>query len=137
MSEKRCAHCGQVKPLSAFHKRKRSPDGLQASCIECRCNMSRDYGREYQRARMAKDPAGFRKRWREKSKVDRMDPVKRKKIYARWTVYDAVRKGKLVRQPCRGCGVADVQAHHHDYAKPLEVEWLCVACHSKEHMKYG
>ena len=33
---------------------------------------------------------------------------------------------------CR-CGVVKVQAHHEDYTKPLEVTWLCSACHAKVH----
>lgn len=54
----------------------------------------------------------------------------------------AVRSGKLVRpSTCQGCGRAPgvgidgrslLHAHHHDYALPLEVEWLCVKCHRKE-----
>lgn len=34
--------------------------------------------------------------------------------------------------PCATSGVP-LHGHHHDYAKPLEIEWLCVACHVAEH----
>lgn len=44
----------------------------------------------------------------------------------------AVKTGKLTRTPCH-CGATEVQAHHHDYAKPLDVVWLCSACHGREH----
>lgn len=35
-----------------------------------------------------------------------------------------VRRGKLLRQPCRVCG-EPAQAHHLDYTDPRNVEWLC------------
>jgi hypothetical protein len=50
--------------------------------------------------------------------------------------------GDLVRpDACSKCGqtpllnkagVSQIQAHHADYAKPLEVEWICVFCHRAE-----
>lgn len=40
-------------------------------------------------------------------------------------VYRAVKAGKLVRKPCHLCGEIKVEAHHFDYSKPLEVEWVC------------
>lgn len=43
-----------------------------------------------------------------------------------------LRKGKITQVPCR-CGIKEVQAHHPDYSKPLEVIWLCVGCHGLEH----
>lgn len=33
---KRCTACKQVKPVSEFHKRTKSPDGLRPRCKECR-----------------------------------------------------------------------------------------------------
>lgn len=40
-----------------------------------------------------------------------------------------VKRGKIVKSPCAKCGELKVEAHHEDYAKPLEVIWLCRACH--------
>lgn len=37
----------------------------------------------------------------------------------------AIRTGILVRQPCCECGKSKSEAHHEDYAKPLDVQWLC------------
>jgi ribosomal protein S27AE len=56
------------------------------------------------------------------------------KSYARKRTRLAVQAGKLERpEECSKCGGADVQAHHRDYAKPLEVEWLCGDCHRSAH----
>jgi len=48
-------------------------------------------------------------------------------------VWRALRDGRLVRQPCEVCGATEVQAHHDDYEKPLEVRWLCRAHHMELH----
>lgn len=56
------------------------------------------------------------------------------KYRARTAVSNALRDGRLSKKPCQMCGTTDrVQAHHHDYSKPLDVEWLCFACHRKDH----
>lgn len=47
----------------------------------------------------------------------------------------AVRMGQLIRPDlCERCGrKGRVDGHHHDYSKPLDVEWLCRTCHMAEH----
>ena len=56
-------------------------------------------------------------------------------------VRTALKNGDLVRpSSCSRCGRTGVcsdgrsiiQAHHHDYSKPLEVEWICSSCHREE-----
>lgn len=52
----------------------------------------------------------------------------------------AIKRGDLVRQPCEACGStgtgkSPVHGHHDDYTRPLDVRWLCPACHTREHMK--
>src|SRR5215471_14221018 len=54
---------------------------------------------------------------------------------ARYTVTNALRSGKLVRQPCEICGAPEAQAHHADYARPLDVRWRCFEHHLNEHSK--
>ncbi len=61
---------------------------------------------------------------------------------ARRAVRTAIEKGHMVRpsncERCGcdpGCGVdgrALVQGHHHDYSKPLDIEWICHKCHRLE-----
>lgn len=55
------------------------------------------------------------------------------KYKARTAVGNAVRDGRLTRLPCQVCGsTVRVQAHHHDYGKPLDVEWLCFQHHRED-----
>lgn len=45
----------------------------------------------------------------------------------------AVKKGEIVPQACEECGsTTNVDGHHDDYSKPLEVHWLCRSCHAKK-----
>ncbi len=44
--------------------------------------------------------------------------------------------GKLIPQPCELCGnVFRTVAHHEDYDKPLDINWLCCSCHRHVHTK--
>ena len=54
---------------------------------------------------------------------------------ARAAVSNAVRDGRLHKSAaCSRCGqTCPLQAHHADYAKSLEVIWLCVSCHVWTH----
>lgn len=42
----------------------------------------------------------------------------------------AVRRGLLTRGSCVICGTfSEIQGHHNDYSKPLDVVWLCSEHH--------
>jgi len=57
-------------------------------------------------------------------------PVRRS---ARRKVQTEKDAGRLEQpEACSSCGTpGPVEAHHGDYSKPLEVEWLCSACHDR------
>jgi hypothetical protein len=61
----------------------------------------------------------------------------RTKLHAWWAIQDAVRRGHVQKpEHCSNCGTAcSPDAHHADYEKPLEVEWLCRPCHLAAHGK--
>lgn len=53
-------------------------------------------------------------------------------------VEEALRKGYLVMQPCEVCSsIENVEAHHDNYAYPLEVRWLCRRHHIEWHRDNG
>lgn len=64
---------------------------------------------------------------------------------ARRSVRWALLSGKMIKPTiCEHCGkdsskgeVKRIEAHHHDYSKKLEVEWLCSPCHYKEDKRIG
>jgi hypothetical protein len=43
-----------------------------------------------------------------------------------------LRRGKLKRQGCEVCG-KKAEMHHDDYAKPLDIRWLCRQHHLEIH----
>jgi ribosomal protein S27AE len=53
----------------------------------------------------------------------------------RFQVNYAISYGRLKRSPtCEQCGrTTRTQGHHDDYAKPLDVRWLCSSCHVRLH----
>lgn len=65
--------------------------------------------------------------------------LNKSKQAARSKVSYALRLGTLTRPICCGkCGrVGIVEAHHKDYNKPLEVEWLCPPCHRRLDFESG
>lgn len=47
----------------------------------------------------------------------------------------ALLSGELTKTPCVVCGSAKVEGHHDDYAKPLNVVWLCPKHHADLHKR--
>jgi len=46
----------------------------------------------------------------------------------------STKANKLNPQPCEICGVTkNIEKHHEDYNKPLEVRWLCIRHHLDIH----
>jgi len=67
-------------------------------------------------------------------KHSQMKSERRLKANARAYTNEYIRRGKLVKSICV-CGNTNVEAHHEDYSKPLEVVWLCRSCHMKRHVQ--
>ena len=133
---KQCFRCGVEQPLSEFYKHKQMADGHLGKCKACTKTDVKhhrldniDRVREYDRDRGSRQTAEYRRRYR------RAFPNKYK---ARTMVGNAIRDEKLFREPCEQCGSTEsIHGHHDDYAKPLNVRWLCAAHHSQWHKKHG
>lgn len=55
---------------------------------------------------------------------------------ARSALNKALRAGKIERGTCEECGSEAVNAHHEDYARPLDVVWLCPRHHAARHVEH-
>jgi hypothetical protein len=85
---------------------------------------------EIYRLSSMRNPDARRKRVRDYRK---RNPEKYK---AHYLVKEALKSGRLKRQPCKECGeVNHVHGHHPDYTRPLYVIWLCAKHHHYIHNK--
>lgn len=135
VASKSCTKCGEMKPFSEFWKRSDGRYGLQQRCKTCIRKQVREWGRanpekkrEATRRRYQEDP----EREKERSREYRLTYPEKARAWYR--VKDALKRGDLTRpSACPECGSAErrIEAHHADYNKPLDVEWLCALCHGK------
>lgn len=129
MSAKTCIKCGISKPIESMKKGQGNPN----VCKECDARIHRERT-DPEKERLRRKRYYHRNRERQIAK-NRNDP----KIQVRFKVRAAILAGKVVRPSnCPRCGAPEnIEGHHKDYSKPLELEWLCRACHKKEHRKYA
>ena len=124
---KRCFKCGKEKPLEEFYRHPMMADGHLGKCKECtRADVGGNRTRRPQY--LAYEGTASRKASRRQRALGNLRRHRAKypeKYAARGVVGRALRSGKLVKKSCEVCGAQKVEAHHDDYAKPLDVRWLC------------
>lgn len=135
---KPCIKCGVIKPFEDFYRHPRMADGHLNKCKECcKHESSKHRNENIERVR-----AYDRERSKSGSRIRQSIEVTRawraqdkRRTVAHSAVARAIRNGLLERQPCESCGNPQAVAHHDDYDKPLDVRWLCQACHRQHHLR--
>jgi len=155
--KKICKRCKETKPLSDYYKHKQMEDGHLNFCKACKRQEAKsNYAqniqdeqwlkKERKRTRERNKRLGYAQKYAYKNQPDaqkaRILEAKNKwielnqeKRKAHRAVNNAVRDGRLARQPCEICGALKVEGHHEDYSKPLDVVWLCRKHHAELHRK--
>ena len=140
MKTKKCFKCGNEKLLSNFYTHPQMADGHVNKCKECNkkdvqenYRKNRPHYMEYEKKRF-KNPDRKKKLIRYQRKRRRKHP---EKYYANNLVGYAIKAGKLLKGVCEVCKKKEVEAHHDDYYRPLEVRWLCRKHHLEVHNKKG
>jgi hypothetical protein len=136
---KACAKCKESKPRSDFHRNKRSGDGLNNECKPCAIRRAGEWQKK-NRKRHNENDKRSRQRNPEllRARLGRYKERYPEKYKANKAVWDAVHDGRLVKPACcEDCGKptpkGELDGHHKDYSKKLEVDWLCRQCHRKRH----
>ena len=143
-----CKECGQLGPVFYVSNKSRCKECIKKSARESRAANVEHY-RAYDAKRYQDDPrvkarharyqqseAGKEAGSKAKRKWARLNPIRRG---ANDIVNNAVRDGKLEKSyACSVCGSEGrIHGHHDDYAKPLDVRWLCSQCHTTWHKENG
>jgi hypothetical protein len=144
--ERTCKVCGESKNDTDFYAR------VWSRCRDCHKMLVRknraekvEYYRQYDANRYRDDPrvrerqkryqstgagkdamVAARQRWAQKS------PEKR----AAHTILGNAVRDRRVMKPmcCERCGATGrIHGHHDDYTRPLDVVWVCPACHAAIH----
>jgi hypothetical protein len=94
----------------------------------------REHRDEYAAYERARNRAAGRRAWRaeDQRRYRRRHPEADR---ARRLAGRALRSGRLLKSACEGCGGEETEMHHEDYARPLDVRWLCRGGHLAEHGK--
>lgn len=136
---KNCFKCGLDKSSTDFYSHPETSDGLLGKCKACTkidVYENRLLNREYYLlADKARSGTEARKAAHMKSqlKLRKKHPERRK---AGSAVSNALQSGKLEKQPCLCCGSTEVEGHHPDYSRPLDVVWLCRNHHRQVHKEH-
>lgn len=144
-----CKVCGVTSDAAEFYS------GVNTRCKECHKEKVRqnrkeksEYYREYDAKRFQNDPrVKMRHKRYQKTEAGKTstDAARKKWINkkpearaAHVILGNAVKNGRIQKpSQCSKCGSIErsrkIHAHHEDYARPLDVIWLCAQCHHDTH----
>ena len=133
---KQCFKCKVEKELSEFYKHKQMGDGHLNKCKECtKIDVDEHRSKNIEKIRAYDRERGHRQGYEYTKEYRERYP---NKCRAHRLVSNAIKSKRLYKLPCEVCRTTEkIHAHHDDYAKPLNVRWLCSAHHSQWHAKNG
>lgn len=140
-----CKRCEIEKVESAFYSKDSTCKECRKAIVKANRVMNLDYYREYDRKRgdephrvaaratyagtktgkLAADAA--KRRW---------EQINAEAKGAATAIGNAIRGGKLQKEPCFICGNPEAEAHHSAYDLPLHVTWLCDTHHKQVHREH-
>ena len=129
----RCSGCKAIKLLAQFFRNAARPTGRSQYCKACHHSNPTNIKATIKYRASAKAMESRRTYSRAYQRQYRLNPIVKWKNKVRQLTYLAMDLGVLIPHPCEGCGTTNVQAHHDDYSKPLDVRWLCLTHHAAHH----
>jgi len=150
---KQCKQCLKVLPLSEFYRESRRPHQPWGKCKHCTVKRVVDfvhkkhstdaqwlinYAKRYRLRQRAKREQGEVPEITKEESTLRAKQMRIKhpeRFRARTIFSNSIRSGMTTPQPCAICGNVKSEGHHEDYAKPLEVKWLCRKHHMARHVE--
>lgn len=144
---KRCGKCKHILALTCFHShnraaKKNKTKGYHGWCKKCRKIETKIYflknreklSSQKKIAELKRPEQIAANRKRARLKYIETNPYKTE---SRRQTRFAIRNGLLPRKPCKICGNPISEAHHADYSKPLEVDWMCRKHHRAWHRVFS
>lgn len=118
--------------LSRFCKKSSNRDGLSNQCRKCMSvkNLNWRLKNKDTKRHVEYNAKNSKKRYSYVEKWRKDNPLK---VKAHYKVSQALKSGDLIKRSCELCGSLDSEAHHEDYNRPLEVNWLCKSHHKIRH----
>ena len=131
-----CKDCGKSKPLAMFRRKPEYRWGFTFICKPCDAIRSRPAQRKYCTAHRTE----LRARnllYKKQAKPRDLIKMRASRIIRYYVAVGKIVKPSVCQECLQKRPVHQLEAHHNDYGKPLEVRWVCHACHMKEHRKYN
>lgn len=134
--KKRCSRCRRSLALSNFNCWPRAKVVyVQSKCKPCLLQYKREWNFKHRKKLNKQKRAYFRTQHGKEVHSRNSATYKKRyrgKCWARWTLNNAIRDGRIKRLPCEVCGNPKSEGHHKNYTEPFVVRWLCQVHHRIE-----
>ena len=141
-----CGYCQKEKKLKARLEAGKLPigSGRSLTCPKCGKFKEKQNNSMCRACKTESSKEWYRKKFKSSEAIQEKREIRRlkyaatdfrkKQLLAQNIVKRCIDNGWLFRKPCEICGKTEnIDAHHDDYSKPLEVKWLCRLCHREHH----